>query len=582
MTRGQWFTVVSTCALTACAQAPLKPAANHIRAEENRAPGAIPDPVQVTPLLPKPKAVSRPETYSVVVNNVRAQELLFALARDARLQIDIDPNLSGNVTLNAIDQTLPQLLNRIGRQIDMRYELDGDTLIVMRDSPFLRSYKIDYLSASRNVKMTSTASTQFGGAATATTTGATSAIDVAAQNNLWESIVQNVKDILRETDRIIPAGQIGAAAAPAAAAPGGQAGGAPGAQPPIPPLPATVPQPTSTFQEAAAVIANRESGVLYVRATGKQHERVQEFLDQVMAGAKRQVLIEATVAEVQLRNDYQRGISWERLATSGEFRSISGTQGTFATLNPNFATGPLTLGFLSVGRGINVTLKLLEQFGDVRVLSSPKLSVLNNQTAILRVTRDIIYFTIVAAQGSVNASGSGTVVTQPTFNTTPTVAAEGFMMSVLPQINASDAVVLNVRPTIRRQVAEAIDPNPALKFFGTENRIPVFETREFDSILRLQSGQTGVLAGLMQEIMDNTDTFIPGIRNIPILGEILANRSDLSRKTELVIFLRATVIHDASLDGDYASFRNQLPREDFFSRPNPTMVAPAVGPMGTR
>src|SRR3954468_11752800 len=241
MTRGNWLAVLSTCALAACGQAPLKPSPNHITATEAPPQGSIPEPVQVTPVLPKPKATARPETYSVVVNNVRAQELLFALARDARLQIDIDPNLGGTGTLNAIDQKLPQLLNRIARQIDMRYELDGDTLIVMRDSPFLRSYKIDYLSASRNVKMQSTASTQFGGSGGTTTsgpgtTGATSVIDVAAQNNLWESIVQNLKDILRETDRVIPTSTPVIAAAPAAAPAGGAA---PGAQPPAWRPPAT-------------------------------------------------------------------------------------------------------------------------------------------------------------------------------------------------------------------------------------------------------------------------------------------------------------------------------------------------------
>src|SRR5205807_4700163 len=89
---------------------------------------------------------------------------------------------------------------------------------------------------------------------------------------------------------------------------------APNAPPsPTSPAPAASAQPTTVLQEAASVIANRESGVLFVRATSKQHERVQEFLDQVMAGAKRQVLIEATVAEVQLRNEYQRGIDWQRL-----------------------------------------------------------------------------------------------------------------------------------------------------------------------------------------------------------------------------------------------------------------------------
>jgi general secretion pathway protein D len=574
MNRGNWAVVLlAACLLGACGQAPIKPSPNHMRADEPPAAGAIPPPVQVTPLLPKPRPALRPETYSVVVNNVRVQELLFALARDARLQIDIDPALSGTVTLNAIDQTLPQLLSRIARQVDMRYEMDGDTLIVMRDSPFLRAYKVDYLSAMRSVKMQSTASTQFGQTATGpSATGAVSTIDVGTQNNLWESIVQNVKDILRETDRIIPAPLALPAApgAPAAAPP------APGAQPPIPAQPAPMP-PSATYQEAAAVIGNRETGILYVRATAKQHERVQEFLDQVMAGAKRQVLIEATVAEVQLRNEYQRGISWERLRPNGQ-SGVSVSQGTFSTFSPTLTTGPFTLGFFSAGSNVSVTLKLLEQFGDVRVLSSPKLSVLNNQTAILRVTRDIIYFTIVAATGTVTASGSGTVVTQPTFNTTPTIAAEGFMMAVLPQISASDAIVLNVRPTIRRQVADAIDPNPALRQLNIENRVPVFETREFDSILRLQSGQTGVLAGLMQDIMNNVDTFIPGLSSVPILGDALSNRSDLSQKTELVIFLRATVLTDPSIEGDLRALRDQLPKDDFFSKPNPVRIAPPVGP----
>ena len=583
---------VIACVLVACGQPPIKPAETHIRADEVGPTGSIPPPVQVTPLLPKPQAGTRPETYSVVVNNVRVQELLFALARDARLQIDIDPSLTGAVTLNAIDQTLQQLLSRISRQVDMRYELDGDTLVVMRDSPFLRSYKIDYLSASRNVKMQSTASTQFGAGASTSTgpnaTGATSTIDVVAQNNLWESIVQNVKDILRETDKIIPAG---ASAAPSATVPGATAPPAAGAATPQPPIPgAASPSATApgmTFQEAAAVIANRESGVLYVRATAKQHERVQEFLDQVLVGAKRQVMIEATVAEVQLRNEYQRGIEWARLRQAGQsgVTTIMPSIPPVTSATPGFNTTPFTIGFVSVGSNLSVTLKALEQFGDVKVLSSPKLSVLNNQTAILRVTRDIIYFTMVPSSAATAVTGGGTAVVQPQFTTTPQIAAEGFMMAVLPQINSSEAVVLNVRPTIRRQVGVARDPNPALQGLTTQNDIPVFETREFDSILRLQSGQTGVLAGLMQDIVEQTDTGIPGVRSIPIIGEIFSNRSQLSRKTELVIFLRATVIYDPSVEGDFRSFKNQLPDQDFLRKPNPQRVEPPTGfgdkPMGS-
>ena len=565
-----------------CGHAPPKPAATHISAPAARADADIPPPVQVSPILPKPKPAVRPETYSVVVNNVRVQELLFALARDARLNVDINPDVTGTVTLNAIDQTLPQLLSRIARQVDMRYEIQNDNLVVMRDSPYLRTYKVDYLSASRDVKMQSTASTQFGtggmgvpGATatttTGTTTGGTAQIDVRAENKLWESLIQNVKDILRETDKVIPAGTHVAQATPAAQA----APAVPGGLPIQPPVLAAPGQASATYQEAASVIGNRESGVLYVRANSKQHERIQEFLDQVLQGAKRQVLIEATVAEVQLRNEYQRGIEWARLRGSGTsgFELNQPAIPPTTSLTPGFSLTPFTMNFASAARNFSATLSLLEQFGDVRVLSSPRLSVMNNQTAILRVTRDIIYFTLTPSTTPVTVAG-GTAVVAASFTTTPNIAAEGFMMAVLPQINDADAVVLNVRPTIRRRVDSVRDPNPALQGQNTQNDIPVFETREFDSILRLQNGEIAVLAGLMQDFVQNQESGIPGVRSIPLVGELLTNRADLSAKTELVIFLRATVIRDPSLEGDFRNYRDQLPREDYFRRPNPSRTAP--------
>ena len=563
--------VLLSALLAACAQAPVKPAATHLRAEAQKADGAIPPAVQISPVLPKPKPALAPETYSVVVNNVRAQELLFALARDARLQIDIDPNLSGAVTLNAIDQTLPQLLARIARQVDMRWEMDGQTLMVLRDSPFLRSYKIDYLGAGRTVKMTSSSSTQFAassaaGVGSASATGAVAVVDINSVNQLWDSIVQNVKDILQETDKVIPAGGTAAAPAVPPVQPGGQP---PAAQP----QPAAQAAQTSGFREAASVIANRESGVLYVRASSKQHEKVLEFLDQVLASAKRQVLIEATVAEVQLNNEYQRGIDWSRLRS--ETSGITLTQSSAAT-PANISTSQFIVGLATAGgSNFSGTLKLLDSFGDVKVLSSPKLSVLNNQAALLRVTRDIVYFTITPSTTSSSgaAGGGATILTTPAFTTTPNVAAEGFMMSVLPQISEADTVVLNVRPTIRRRVGDQPDPNPALigatAATTRQNLIPIFETREFDSILRIQSGQTAVLGGLMQDSVDNTEDTIPLINRIPLIGWLFAQEKRVNRKTELVIFLRATVIRDASVEGDYAGFRSYLPGDDFLRRPNP-------------
>ncbi len=559
-------------ALAGCGQAPLKPAATHVRADDVRPEGAIPAPVHVAPALPPPSAAVRPETYSVVVNNVRVQDLLFALARDAKLNVDIHPSVSGSVTLNAIDQTLPQLLSRISRQIDMRYEMEGQTLSVMRDTPYLRIYRIDYVNLSRDSSSLANLSTNVSGAAASPGGGgsgsqnnSTSIIKTTSINKFWDTLVGNVRDLLRETDKIIPVNA--PTAAPAAAAP-------PGAPPP----PAPLAQPTSEFREAASVISNPESGVLSIRATARQHERVQEFLDQVMGSAKRQVMIEATIAEVQLNNQYQRGIDWQRLRSVAGFGFAQVSGGTPAGINTNAFTLPFSTG---PGLGITGTLRLLESFGDVRVLSSPKLSVLNNQTAVLKVVDNLVYFTIQS-----NTTSTANVATT-TFTTTVNSVPIGFIMSVLPQISDADTVLLNVRPTVSRKLRDVADPNPALanpcgipvpiggcNIPAIANLIPEIQTREMESIMRLQSGQTAVLGGLIQDSVSNTEDTIPGVNRIPGIGQVLAQRRDLNQKTELVIFLRAVVIRDSSIDGDFSRLRDLLPGSDYFLKPNPSR-APA-------
>ena len=269
--------MIGTCLLLAgCGIQPMKPSPGHLQAAAPAPSGDIPEPVRITPILPKPKPAARPETYSVVVNNVKVQELLFALARDAKLNVDIHSGIVGSVTLNAIDQTLQQLLARIAKQVDMRYELDGPNLAVMPDTPYLRIYKIDYVNMQRDTDSKVGTSTQVATpGATAGGGGAggnqsTTSITNKSTNHFWDTLVKNVQDILRETDKILPApgqarAQPAAAAAPAAApgtAPAPAAGAAAAA-------PA---EQGATFREAASVISNPESGVLSIRATSRQHE----------------------------------------------------------------------------------------------------------------------------------------------------------------------------------------------------------------------------------------------------------------------------------------------------------------------
>jgi len=568
-------------ALAGCGQTPLKPSPAHILASEARPEGMIPAPVRVAPVLPPPTPAPRAETYSVVVNNVRVQDLLFALARDAKLNVDIHPGVTGSVTLNAIEQTLPQLLGRISKQVDMRYEVDGQTLSVMRDTPYLRIYRVDYVNLSRDAASQANLSTNVSGSGAASSSGggsgavnnSTSIIKTSSINKFWETLIANVKDLLRETDKIITTSQPGAAPAAAPAAAAAAPGGAPAAAPAA--------QPVVEFREAASVIANAETGVLSIRATSRQHEKVQEFLDQVMASARRQVLIEATIAEVQLNNEYQRGIDWTRVRNAAGFGFNQASGATPAGVNTNaftlgFSTGP--------GLGISGTIKLLESFGDVRVLSSPKLSVLNNQTAVLKVVDNLVYFTV-SATTVPGTNGSATITT---FSTTVNSVPVGFIMAVVPQISEGDTVLLNIRPTISRKLSDIADPNPSLanpcgvpvplggcNIPSISSLIPVIQTREMESVMRVQSGQTAVLGGLMQDTVSSTEDQIPGVRTIPGVGQLLGQRHDLNQKTELVIFLRPTVIREASMDGDYSRLRDLLPDSNYFLKPNPSRESPA-------
>ncbi len=383
-----------------------------------------------------------------------------------------------------------------------------------------------------------------------------------SSNKFWDTLVENVKDILRETDKILPGS--GAPGAPQAAA----------APPPVPgAVPAApVPTPSVTFREAASVIANPEAGVLTIRATSRQHEKLQEFLDQVMANAKRQVLIEATIAEVQLSNQYQQGIDWNALRTRGS-NSLQLTQVSPTTVNnlPSSFTVP-NIFTISAARGTNLSgvLQLLESFGTVRVLSSPKISVLNNQTALLRVVDNIVYFNV---QVTLAAGSIGFNPTTAT-NTTPVTVPVGFVMNVTPQISDNDTILLNVKPTTTRLVKFVPDPNPALAAAGVTNQVPQLRMRELESLIKVNSGQIAVLGGLIEDSINDVEDTIPIINNIPILGSLFSSRNKINTKTELVIFLRPIVVKDASIDGDFRSFRSMVPGEDFISQPNPGKSTP--------
>ncbi|MRW93575.1 pilus (MSHA type) biogenesis protein MshL [Duganella sp. FT80W] len=582
--------VVCSVLLSACASHTIPPSPLHI-SEPAPATGSIPEPVQQSVALPPPKPAAKVETFSVTVHKVPVQSLLFALARDAGMNVDVHPGIDGMVTLNALDQTLPQLLSRIQRQVDMRYEINGNTLLVLPDTPEWRNYKVDYVNISRTTNSSvniatqistsgasdtlspaqssstqsnssssssSNQSTTSNSGANGTSNGSnnsTTVVNNRSENNFWYNLEKNIRDMLRaSTVSESPSD-------PLAALQQAQTPPQPGMQPAAP-LPQAFQQQSggNNQQAKSAVIVNAESGLIAVRATARQHEKIQQFLDLVLGAAKRQVLIEATIVEVKLSDNYQQGINWASVGAGG-LKLTQGAVGTLASgVTVGTTPGMFVLNYTNSNSRIgNIasTIQLLESFGKVKVLSSPKISVLNNQTAMLKVVDNNVFFTIKVTPATLNSTGG--VSTPATYESKLETVPVGIVMSVTPQISESDEVTLNVRPTITRVVSYVKDPNPTLAASNVTSNIPVIQARELESIMKVPSGQIAVMGGLMQDSVDNTKDGVPVLSSIPLVGELFSYRNETSTKTELVIFMRPVVVKDTGINGDYKDYRYLLP-----------------------
>ncbi|MBT4860290.1 MAG: pilus (MSHA type) biogenesis protein MshL [Gammaproteobacteria bacterium] len=469
---------------------------------------AIPPVVSQLPVIAVPKPVEKLQTFTVVATNLPASELLFALARDARLNLDIDPAIDGNISINAIDQTLPQILKRISRQVNLRYFIDGPNMVIQKDLPFTRLYHVDYLNMSRKTKSDVSITTQI--AATGTVEGSggggsnsSTSITNVSNHDFWNSLEANVLSL------------------------------------------------ASNGSSKGSVISNRESGTLSVLATAAAHDQIQEFMDKVMSSVRKQVLIEATVVEVTLNDDFQAGVDWSSLASG------NGWDLAQSTLAGNLGVAPFlsaTYTDSSSDRDLSASIKALDTFGDVSVMSSPKIMALNNQTSILKVVDNRVYFTTEVEE----KDGTDNNAAETTFTTTIHTVPVGFVMNVTPFITSTGEVILNIKPTISRILQFIDTPNPALAAAGISNKVPEIQVREMESVLRVASGDTAVIGGLMQDTANANSTGIPGLHDVDGFGFLFGTQEQALNKTELVIFLRPRIIDNASIETELKDFKRYL------------------------
>lgn len=551
--------------LAGCAPQPMQPSSGHLHTHSEPPPAStakIPPPVLHAPYLPPPSAKSqKTELFTVVVDQIPAKELLFALARDAKLNVDIDPRIKGVVSINAIDQTLAQLLDRIAKQLDLRYQLIDNQLSISLDLPYIQTYKVDYINMNRDSDSRVSVSTQVSSSSiigtssvgvTGTAIGNNSQISVVdiTKNRFWETLEKNINAILLTEERstITRRKQLKTSSKIDEAN--------------------SASRSTDMEEEKEEkvtqnnVMVSPESGMISVRATSRQHTEIKSFLDKVSNSVQRQVLVEATIVEVVLNDQYQSGINWQRLG--GKFNMIQNFSQTNTGTQPfygiNYADKNSGIG------DVSAAIKLLESFGNTKVLSSPKIMTLNNQHAILKVVDNIVYFKIDVQE----SEATQTTARRVTYGSKMETIPEGLIMSITPQISADDNVMLSVRPTITRIIGYKNDPNPALG--NVISQVPVLQVREIESLLKIRSGNIAMIGGLMQNTAKQGTEGVPVVSKLPMVGDLFSQRDDQYKKSELVIFLRPVVIKDAAINGDFQNYRQYLPNLNQLETPPITNI----------
>ncbi len=314
-------------------------------------------------------------------------------------------------------------------------------------------------------------------------------------------------------------------------------------------------------EEGQQVVVNAQAGVVVVRAMPEQLHQIEEYLDVVQTIAHRQVIIEAKVIEVQLNDGYQAGINWVAVAensrgdtyTFGQRTPPAGFGGDFDDLGGRpivIEPGTVTTGFVTTALGgafamafdigdFNSFIELLSAQGETRVLSSPRVSTLNNQKAVIKAGSDEFFVTNVSSQ-TVTGTASST-----SLDIELTRFFSGVALDVTPQIAADGSIIMHIHPTI----SEVTDQQKVITVSGQSDTLPLAfsEIRETDSIVRAESGQIIVIGGLMRNTSRKEVFGTPILSKIPGIGRLFRSERQIERKSELVILLKPIVVDNGQV-----------------------------------
>jgi len=480
----------------------------------------------------KEEAKKVPEKlFSFFARDASIQDVLLSFSRESDLNIVIDPEVSGKVTIDLKRVTLREALDAILFPLGWTYRIDGRFIQITRPQMETRLFTLNYISTKRTGKREIYASTG-GGLQTGALLGQQGAVSTGGTRTGFSDLVSiDEMDIWVEIQRGLETIIFGSVDEKEKAADKEKAALA------------------RVDGKGRKLVINKSTGVIWVTDYPANLNKVASYLETVEGSSQRQVTIQAKIMEVILSDQYKAGINWKVI--EGLPRSINlswgltdktGTTGypggttstTSGTTTGGIATpgtfkikpfgGTLAIGALGTEVALSDIVQAISEQGDVKILSNPTISTLNNQKAIIRVGDQDVFFI------------TGAIATQNTVTQTiqPMTIDIGIILDVTPQIAEDGTIIMNIHPSITEKTGEKVTPDGKTTF-------PLLSVRETDTTVRVRDNQTIIIAGLMAEKKEEAAIGVPLLKSIPLLGHLFRYKTENKKKSELVIMITPTV-----------------------------------------